>query len=105
MKRQSSKWTSISLGYISDVVVLLHRFISAAFSAVCHDADVMSALVNAMMEKLTQRYRTALDQVRFILEVERGGMPLTMNHYFSEHLDEWYACCTVNAVCCRLTIS
>ncbi|KAK1807768.1 hypothetical protein LTR12_017883 [Friedmanniomyces endolithicus] len=88
MKRQSSKWTSISLGYISDVVVLLHRFISAAFSAVCHDADVMSALVNAMTEKLTQRYRTALDQVRFILEVERGGMPLTMNHYFSEHLDE-----------------
>ncbi|TKA28801.1 hypothetical protein B0A54_15991 [Friedmanniomyces endolithicus] len=62
MKRQSSKWTSISLGYISDVVVLLHRFISAAFSAVCHDADVMSALVNAMTEKLTQRYRTALDQ-------------------------------------------
>ncbi|KAK1054174.1 hypothetical protein LTR74_016038 [Friedmanniomyces endolithicus] len=86
MKRQSSKRARISLGYISDVVVLINRFITAALGTVCYGADVKSALANAMTEGLAQRYRTAFDQVHFLLEVERGGMPLTMNHYFNERL-------------------
>jgi len=34
MKKQSSKWPSTSLGYVSDVIVLVHRFITTAIRAI-----------------------------------------------------------------------
>ena len=48
--------------------------------------------MNVLMADLTKRYVKAINQVKFLLEVERGGTPMTLNHYFNDNLEKWYAC-------------
>ena len=89
MKKQSSKWTSISLGYVSDVIVIIHRFIATALGSICCDDTMKAPLLGMLSEGLLSRYRKAVQHVEFLLEVERNGTPMTMNHYFNDNLEKW----------------
>lgn len=89
MKAQSSNWTLITLGYVSDVISLVHRFVTTALGFVCHDERVRDELSASLMEGLTNRYEKAMEQARFLLSVERSGTPLTLNHYFNDNLEKW----------------
>lgn len=89
MKKQSSKWISLSLGYISDVIVIVHRFITTALGLLCYDDGMRRALCNALFDGLLGRYKMAVAQVTFLLEVERNGIPMTLNHYFNDNLEKW----------------
>lgn len=88
-KKQSVNWDDLALGYISDVMVIVHRFISCLLRAICPDERVLRELTSVLMEELVTRYHKAIDQVKFILRVERAGTPLTLNHYFNENLEKW----------------
>lgn len=88
MKRQSSKWMGISMGYISDAIVIIHRFIAAAVASVCGDYDVQKALLDTLSEDLIKRYNNAIDSIEFLLNVENGCTPMTLNHYFNENLQK-----------------
>jgi hypothetical protein len=46
MKKQSSKWEDISMGFVSDAIVLVHRFITSALISVCDDRNVRDELVD-----------------------------------------------------------
>ena len=85
MKLQSTKWTSIALGYISDIVTLVHRFIDRALTKIC--PDVKATLLSNLTEGLFERYSKAVGQVRFLLDVERAGTPITLNYYFNDNLE------------------
>lgn len=89
MKKQSSKWNSISLGYVSDVIVLVHRFTTTALSSICYDDTMQRSLFGVLYDGLVDRYKNAIRQVQFLLEVERNGTPMTTNHYFNDNLDKW----------------
>jgi len=89
MKAQSTKWTSIALGYISDVVTIVHQFILQALDSICPEQLVKSALLSVLMDGLSERYTKAIGQVRFLLDVERTGTPMTLNHYFKDNLEKW----------------
>ena len=90
MKKQSSKWPSISMGYVSDVIVIVHRFICKAFDVICHDEAMKVRLIGVLFDGLVGRYKRAFEHVDFLLEVERDGTPLTTNHYFNDNLDKRY---------------
>lgn len=89
-KQQSAKWDDYALGYISDIISLVHDFLLELLAAVCPDNRVREGLLSVLMEPITDRYRKAINHVKFILEVERCGTLLTQNHYFNDNLQTWY---------------
>lgn len=88
-KKQSVNWDDLALGYISDVIAIVHCFTRCLLQAICPDERVLKELTSVLMEELVTRYQKAIDQVKFILIVEKAGTPLTLNHYFNENLEKW----------------
>jgi hypothetical protein len=89
MKAQSSKWTKLALGYVSDIVSITHNFIKRLLALVCVNERVTRELLSTLSDGLIGRYNTALDHARFLLNVERVGTPITLNNYFTENLEKW----------------
>ena len=89
MRKQSRKWEPLALGYVSDVIVMVHEFIVKALKLSCHDDRVYRGLLSYVMEELLDKYRKASNQVEFLLTTERRGMMKTLNHYFNENLQKW----------------
>lgn len=87
-KKQSFNWDDLALGYISDVIAIVHCFIRCLIQAICPDERVVKELTSVLMEELVTRYQKAIDQVKFILSVEKAGTPMTLNHYFNENLEK-----------------
>jgi hypothetical protein len=88
MKKQSSKWIDISLGYVSDVIVLVHRFVTTAITAIVPDDLMACSLLDILQDRLQQQYKRAIEQVKFLLHIELSGTPLTTNHYFNDNLEK-----------------
>ncbi|OJD16945.1 hypothetical protein AJ78_02927 [Emergomyces pasteurianus Ep9510] len=72
----------------TDTVVIVHTFIITAIPSLCADERVRTNLLSNMMDRLIERYRMALEQVLFLLQVERVGTPMTQNHYFNDNLQK-----------------
>lgn len=87
-KKQSVKWDHLALGYISDVIIIVHKYTFALLRGICGDERVRNGLVSVLAEDMETRYRKAIDQVKFILRVERDCTPLTANHYFAVTLEK-----------------
>lgn len=45
MKKQSTKWTVLALGYASDVIAMIHNFIVHVLERVCPDGRVRDNLL------------------------------------------------------------
>lgn len=87
-KKQSANWDDLTLGYVSDIVSLVHDFILALLSAICEYQRIRSALMSMLMDGLIERYKKGMDHAKFILFVEKTGTPLTANRYFADNLEK-----------------
>lgn len=87
-KTQSSKWVVLATGYISDVVSMAHTFILTLLDRICPNPRVRDGIVSVMLEPLRLMYKRAIDHTDFLLEVERMGTPITLNHYFNDNLEK-----------------
>ncbi|KAI1775176.1 P-loop containing nucleoside triphosphate hydrolase protein [Hypoxylon cercidicola] len=88
-KEQSKKWKQITLSFMSGAIVAVHRFIDGTIKKICPDNRVRDELWNGyLLEELQRSYRRAMDHAKFLLEIEREGVPFTLNHYFSENLQK-----------------
>jgi len=76
------------MGFISDAVVLVHRFFDSALASICSDHGVQEALSNKLSDELLQRYQKVNDSTRFFLKVEHSNTLMTLNHYFNNNLQE-----------------
>ncbi|KAL8676121.1 MAG: hypothetical protein Q9186_007332 [Xanthomendoza sp. 1 TL-2023] len=85
-KQQSSNWNSLALGYTSDIISMAHYYTGTMLNEISQDDRVAGGLLSVMMDKLTERYKRAIEQTHFILEVERNTM--TYNHYFADNLEK-----------------
>ncbi|KAL8965577.1 MAG: hypothetical protein Q9183_003776 [Haloplaca sp. 2 TL-2023] len=85
-RKQSSKWEHLALGYMSDVVTITHAYIRDLLLEICVDDRVQKGVLLCMMDKLTERYKRAMEQTQLLLDVEKASM--TYNHYFAENLDK-----------------
>lgn len=88
MKKQSVNWHNLSLGFVSDVIVIAHRFILAALKAVCGDSEIRLALESTLLDDLTTRYEQAIANAKFLFKVESCDTPTTLNHYFNDNLQK-----------------
>ncbi|KAI2637027.1 P-loop containing nucleoside triphosphate hydrolase protein [Hypomontagnella submonticulosa] len=88
-KEQTKKWRPITLSFMSQVVSAVHHFISEVIKEVCPDERVREELWNGyLLEELQKSYRRAMDNAKFLLNIEREGIPLTQNHYFNDTLQK-----------------
>lgn len=84
---QSKRWPSISRAFVSDAVTIVHNFFTELLRIICPDEHTRSALASILMDGLLERYKNAIAQVEFILQVERSERPSTQNHYFADNLE------------------
>lgn len=87
-QEQSKNWEGLTLAFLADIVFFVHDFIRKTLVHVCPDEGVRSGLWSVLQEQLVDRYQAAVNHVRFIIQVERFGTPLTTNHYFNENLQK-----------------
>jgi hypothetical protein len=90
MRKQSSNWTQLASGYISDIITMAHTFICELLEIVCPDERVRAGLSSRLAESLFGKYTKAYSFVYFLLDVERSGTPTTLNHYFNDNLEKSY---------------
>ena len=89
MKKQSLKWKALADGYISDVIAIVHSYITNGLRQVCPDKRVYGNLLSYLMDKLLERYQTAIDKTNHLLFVERSMTPMTLNHYLNDNIEKW----------------
>lgn len=87
-QEQTKNWEGLTLAYIGEIVFLVHDFISKALAHVCVDERVRASLWSVLQESLLEKYEQAVNHVKFILQVERYGTPLTTNHNFTDNLQK-----------------
>ena len=87
-RKQSANWEALAVGYVEDIVSLVHSFTVDLLTKICKDTRVRQALHSILLDQLTDRYRRSIDHTKFLLTVERSGTPMTMNHYFADNLEK-----------------
>ncbi|KAK2742471.1 hypothetical protein FQN57_005362 [Myotisia sp. PD_48] len=88
MKRQSQKWPSIAMGYISDMLIAVHGMIKELLKFVIPNSSTRAAIEALLSDHLRNSYQAAIDKVEFLLKVEREGSPATHNQYFKATLEK-----------------
>ncbi|KAF4584060.1 interferon-induced GTP-binding protein Mx2 [Ophiocordyceps camponoti-floridani] len=88
-QKQTEKWEKLAVSHASDAIVLVHDFIYRLLVHLCPEEAVRNQLWETLLvQELSQRYRKAMDHVRFLLKIECGSRPSTFNHYFTRTLQE-----------------
>ncbi|RJE20074.1 DYNc [Aspergillus sclerotialis] len=88
MRKQSSKWTALALGYISDAVSMIHNFLVRVLERVCPDDRIRGNLLSVLMDDLLIKYKNAVEQVEFLLHVERHGTLMTLNDFLQRNIED-----------------
>ena len=83
-EKQSANWDVFALGYISDVVSIVHGFTQDLLHALCKNERIRQGLNDVLLNHLLDRYEEGIEYKKVMLSVERSGTPLTLNHYFSD---------------------
>lgn len=86
MNKQSGKWTEFALGYVSDVIDIMHTFILKVLLFICPEEQIRDKLVNILVDELSKRYKEAMDQAQMILDVERMNL-MTLDNKFHKTLE------------------
>ena len=89
MKHQSTKWKSLTLGYIADIVTMTHNSFTDRLRVVSSSDRVQLGVMSLLLDHLLEEYRSAIAHVHFLLEIELNETPATLNHYFLENLEKW----------------
>jgi len=90
MKKQSLKWETLAIGYLSDIITMVHKFVVDMLEHVCPEKSVRQELMVILSEQLAAQYTRALDHVKFLLQVECAENPGTVNQYFATGLHDRY---------------
>lgn len=89
LKKQSAKWPSLAEGYICDIISMVHTFTSKALNISCGDQRLGQRILSFLLDDLMDKYRQGLSKTEFLLQIERGGTPMTQNHYLNSNLQKW----------------
>lgn len=82
MKEQSQKWPALALGYISDIVMLVHTVITELLQEITPNEAVRYGIENMLIDDLRKRYEAAISHAEFLLKAAH-------NHYFNDTLEKW----------------
>lgn len=99
MKQQAADWRDLALGYISDIIVLVHNFILEVLEHLTPNHRVFDGIKSRLIDEMINRYQKAISHTEFLLSVELDGTPATYNHYFNETLEKWYVSVEARTTC------
>jgi hypothetical protein len=88
-KKQSANWEGFSTMYMKDVVQAVHNFIIQLVKVVCPDERTCEKLMANLLDPLLERYKKAIDHVKFIVKIERYGKLMTLNQYYNKNLQKF----------------
>lgn len=74
MRTQSSNWNQLGLGYVSDVITIVHRFLLLILRIICPDEQTALNLMDALADNLAASYAAAMEQARLILSIETNTL-------------------------------
>lgn len=89
-QKQSHNWEVITFSFMNDAIAYVHDFIRRLLLHICPETEskVADALLSFIMDDLVVKYKSAIQHVKFILQVERRGTLLTKNRNFGSTLKE-----------------
>ncbi|TVY17611.1 Interferon-induced GTP-binding protein Mx2 [Lachnellula arida] len=83
---QSQWWEYYANCHVKKVIQKIHQFNHKALCYCCKDSILSERLWTRLAQLLLPSYREALNQVSFLVSVEKDGNLMTMNHYFADNL-------------------
>ncbi|RAL05156.1 dynamin family protein [Aspergillus ibericus CBS 121593] len=87
-KEQTMKWELMTREYVSNIIMVVHRFLCSALGKVCANRQLYDRVRSSILDELLERYNVAMTQALFLLSVERNRRPYTLNDYFSDTLQK-----------------
>ena len=77
------------VAHASGAIALVHEYIRRLLAELCPEEQVRKNLWDTLLvHRLCDAYRRAMSHARFFLAIERGGKPITFNHYFNSTLQK-----------------
>lgn len=70
-RKQSANWNTLALGYIHDLVAVVHCYTVDVLSLICKHERIRKGLISVLLENLIERYAKGIEHVEFLLECER----------------------------------
>lgn len=86
VKEQSKKWKDLTLAHVSNVILVVHRFIYMALKEACPDDKVRDRLQSFIRDDLIDCYRRSMDHAELLLRIECEGKAITCNPDFDNNL-------------------
>ncbi len=83
---QSRAWGFHAQNHVTKVIHKIHHFNYKVLQYCCNDDALCARLWDKLLQPLLPSYEKALQQASFLVEVERHGNMMTMNHYFAENV-------------------
>ncbi|KAI1264409.1 dynamin GTPase [Xylariaceae sp. FL1019] len=88
MRAQAANWNDLAMGYISDMIAMVHTFLSRLLELIVPNERTRQGIMDLLIDDLRAKYQLALERTSFLLQVELAGKPATLNHYFNENLSK-----------------
>ncbi|KAI0853360.1 dynamin family protein [Daldinia vernicosa] len=85
-REQSEKWTPLTLAHLSNVILIIHKFIDTAMKAVFPDDGLRVELQKFLSDEFLDCYRRAIKHAEFLLHVECKGRVATTHPNFKDLL-------------------
>jgi hypothetical protein len=83
---QSRAWGFHAKNHVTKVIYKIHHFIHMVLQYCCDDDTLCGRIWDKLVQPLLPSYEKALQQASFLVEIERDGHLMTMNHYFAENI-------------------
>ncbi|KAI9152099.1 Repressible high-affinity phosphate permease [Paramyrothecium foliicola] len=85
-KSQARRWEEITLGHISNAILVVHHFVSGILEVSCPNQAILENLRCFLLDELIGRYKTAMQQGQFLLGVELHGTSMTYHPDFEKNM-------------------
>lgn len=83
---QSRAWGFHAQNHVTKVIHKIHHFNYKVLQYCCNDDALCGRLWEKLRQPLLPSYENALQHASFLVEIERHGNLMTMNHYFAENV-------------------
>lgn len=84
--QQSQLWEKLSTMHLNEVKNIIDQYLKVTFRKVVTEPYVLQNLERFLRPRILEGHSKADEELRKLLEDERGGILQTVNHYFAETL-------------------
>jgi hypothetical protein len=85
MKKQSSRWEEIALGYISDIITAVSMFMVDILTDLCPNPRMSHGLMAIISDELYAHFQKAIDHTQFQVDNERSDTLMTLQQSFTDN--------------------